>query len=63
MPSDQNEAGGRAGITVMTGPRTSFSVGLVYDRRINCDKTVYSSCSETLFGTRRSLSSFSGKFC
>lgn len=44
---DQNEAGGRAGVTVMTGPRTNFSVGLVYDRRINCDKTIYFSCSET----------------
>lgn len=44
--ADQNEAGGRAGVTVMTGPRTNFSVGLVYDRRINCDKAAYSSCSD-----------------
>lgn len=43
---DRNEAGGRAGITVMNGPRTAFSVGLVYDVRINCDRTVYSSCSD-----------------
>ncbi|OGW48485.1 MAG: hypothetical protein A2078_15710 [Nitrospirae bacterium GWC2_57_9] len=43
---DQNEAGGRSGITVMTGARSNFSVGLVYDRRLDCDRTVYSSCSE-----------------
>jgi hypothetical protein len=43
---DRNEAGGRAGITFINGPRTSLSVGLVYDVRINCDRTVYSSCSD-----------------
>jgi hypothetical protein len=43
---DQNEAGGRAGVTVLNGPRSSFSVGLVYDARINCDRTIYSSCSD-----------------
>ncbi len=43
---DQNEAGGRAGVTALYGPRTTFSLGVVYDARINCDRTVYSSCSE-----------------
>jgi hypothetical protein len=43
---DQNEAGGRAGITFLSGPRSMFSVGLVYDVRLDCDKAVYSSCSD-----------------
>jgi len=44
--NDHNEAGGRAGITIVGGPRTNFSVGIVYETRINCDTTVYESCSE-----------------
>lgn len=43
---DQNEAGGRAGITVLSRPRTSSSAGLVYDARINCDRAIYDSCSD-----------------
>ena len=43
---DRNEAGGRAGVTVLTGWSSNLSVGLVYDVHINCDKTVYSSCSQ-----------------
>lgn len=43
---DQNEAGGRAGITVVSGPRTNFSIGLVYETRMNCDRIVYSDCTE-----------------
>lgn len=43
---DLNETGGRAGITTISGPRTIFSAGLVCDARLNCDRTVYSSCSE-----------------
>ncbi len=44
--NDQNEAGGRAGITILSGRRTTFSLGLVYENRINCDRIVYSSCTE-----------------
>jgi hypothetical protein len=43
---DHNEAGARAGGIVMVGQRTYFGAGVVYDQRLNCDKSIYSSCSD-----------------
>ncbi len=41
-----NEAGGRAGGIVLAGPRAYIGAGVVYDMRLNCDRTIYSSCSD-----------------
>lgn len=43
---DQNDAGVRAGGIVLAGQRAYFGAGVVYDLRLNCDKSIYSSCSE-----------------
>jgi len=43
---DINTAGARAGGYFMLGPSTYFAIGAVYDVYLNCDKNVYSSCSD-----------------
>jgi hypothetical protein len=43
---DQNDAGVRAGGIVAAGRRAYLGAGAVYAAHINCDRTVYSSCSE-----------------
>ncbi len=43
---DHNEAGVRAGGIVLAGQRAYFGVGVVYEIRLNCDKSIYSSCSD-----------------
>ncbi len=42
----RNEAGVRAGGIVLTGPRVYIGAGIVYDARLNCDRAIYSSCSD-----------------
>ncbi len=44
--SDQNETGVRAGGIVPAGKRAFFGAGVVYEKRLNCDRSVYSSCSD-----------------
>jgi len=43
---DRNEAGVRAGGIMLAGQRAYFGAGVAYDLRLNCDKSIYSSCSE-----------------
>ncbi len=43
---DHNEAGVRAGGIVPAGQRAYFGAGVVYETRLNCDKSIYSSCSD-----------------
>jgi len=43
---DHNEAGFRAGGIVRAGRRVYFGAGIVYDLRLSCDKSVYSSCTD-----------------
>jgi len=38
--------GARAGVLILSGQRAYFGVGLADDVYLNCDRTVYSSCSE-----------------
>jgi hypothetical protein len=41
-----NEAGVRAGGIVLAGQRAYFGAGVVYEQRLNCDRSIYSSCSD-----------------
>jgi hypothetical protein len=43
----QNTIGARAGVYFLTGGSTYFGAGLAQEVHLNCDRTVYSSCSET----------------
>ncbi len=43
---DTNDAGARAGGLVPIGQRAYFGAGVVYDAHLNCDRKVYSSCSD-----------------
>jgi hypothetical protein len=44
---DLDTVGGRAGVYVLAGRNTYFGAGLAEDVHLNCDRTVYASCSET----------------
>lgn len=44
---DNNTVGGRVGVFYAAGGNASFGAGVVHARHLNCDKAVYSSCSET----------------
>ena len=44
---DQNTIGARAGVYFLTGGNSYFGAGLAQEVHLNCDRTVYSSCSET----------------
>jgi hypothetical protein len=44
---DLNSTGGRAGIYVLSGRGSYFGAGMVYEKYLSCDETVYRSCSET----------------
>ncbi len=44
---DNDTVGARAGTYFMVGNNAYFGAGLVQDTHLNCDRTVYSSCSET----------------
>ncbi|HUI45541.1 MAG TPA: hypothetical protein VL122_06115 [Nitrospirota bacterium] len=43
----QNTIGARAGVYFLTGGNAYFGAGLAQEVHLNCDRTVYSSCSET----------------
>ncbi len=43
---DTSDAGVRAGGMIPMGRRAYFGVGAVYESHLNCDRAVYSSCSE-----------------
>jgi hypothetical protein len=43
---NHNETGARAGGIVLAGQRAYFGAGLVYEQRLNCDRSIYSSCSD-----------------
>ena len=36
----------RAGVFLLSGARTYFGFGLAADEYLNCDRTVYTSCTE-----------------
>lgn len=42
-----NSVGARAGVYFDTGPRSIIGVGLAYESYLNCQSTVFSSCTET----------------
>jgi hypothetical protein len=42
-----NSVGGRAGFYFDTGPRSIIGVGLAYESYLNCQNTVFASCTET----------------
>jgi hypothetical protein len=44
---DVDSVGGRAGVYVQIGRNAYIGGGGVYESYINCDKTIYSSCSNT----------------
>jgi hypothetical protein len=44
---DHDTIGARAGLYFLTGRRAYFGAGLAEEVHLNCDRTVYSSCSET----------------
>ncbi len=44
---DLDTAGFRAGIFIVTGSNFYFGAGLAQEEHLNCDRTVYSHCSET----------------
>ena len=44
---DNDTVGVHAGVYFLTGRNAYFGAGVVQDTHVNCDKTVYSSCSET----------------
>jgi hypothetical protein len=44
---DLDTVGGRAGVYVVAGRNMYFGAGLAQDVHLNCDRTVYASCSET----------------
>jgi hypothetical protein len=44
---DLDTVGGRAGVYVLAGRNMYFGAGLAEDVHLNCDRTVYASCSET----------------
>ncbi len=43
---DNNAVGVRAGVFLLSGARTYFGLGLAADEYLNCDRNVYSSCTE-----------------
>ncbi len=43
---DTNDAGIRAGGMIPVGPRAYFGAGAVYESHLDCDRNVYSSCSD-----------------
>jgi hypothetical protein len=43
---DNNALGMRAGVFLFSGSRTYFGFGLAADEYLNCDRNVYSSCTE-----------------
>ena len=43
---DLNDAGGRGGMLFLLGRSAYLGAGLVYERHLGCDRTVYDSCSE-----------------
>ncbi len=44
---DNSTVGGRAGVYYAVGGNTTFGAGVVHASHLNCDRFVYSSCSET----------------
>lgn len=44
---DNDAVGARAGVFFLSGRSAYFGVGLAEDMYLNCDRTVYSSCTET----------------
>jgi hypothetical protein len=44
---DLDTVGARAGVYFLTGRNMYFGAGLAEDVHLNCDRTVYASCSET----------------
>jgi hypothetical protein len=44
---DTNSVGARAGLFYTAGRNMFFGGGVVYETHLSCDRTVYSSCSET----------------
>ena len=42
-----DSAGGRAGVYFAAGRNTYISAGVVYESYLDCDKTLYKSCSDT----------------
>lgn len=44
---DINSAGGRAGAYVAAGRNAYIGAGVVYESYLDCNKTIYNSCSET----------------
>ncbi len=42
-----NDAGGRGGILFLFGRQAYLGVGMVHERHLACDRTVFESCSET----------------
>jgi hypothetical protein len=45
--NDLSSLGGRAGIYFLSGRGSYFGAGVVYEKYLSCDESVYSSCSDT----------------
>jgi len=45
--NDLNDAGARAGLLFLYGRKAYLGLGLAYEAHLNCDRTVYESCSDT----------------
>ncbi len=46
LPS-ANSIGARAGVYFSSGPRSVIGVGIAYESYLNCDTTIYTTCSES----------------
>jgi hypothetical protein len=44
---DNDTVGGRVGVFYAAGQNTTFGAGVVHANHLNCDRAMYSSCSET----------------
>jgi hypothetical protein len=44
---DLNSTGGRAGLYLVSGQGSYFGAGVVYEKYLSCDQSVYLSCSDT----------------
>jgi len=44
---DLNSTGGRAGLYLVSGQGSYFGAGVVYEKYLSCDQSVYNSCSDT----------------
>lgn len=54
--NDLESAGGRAGVVLQTRGNYSMSAGYVYESYLDCDESIYNTCSESYPELRLSIS-------